>query len=78
MGGVTCRGTNSIAVALKLWSIIGDELSRLGIFVRCTRCTRRFFCRTAYKIAMSEQLLDPTLLLGELAADFTAKADLGA
>jgi len=26
---------------------------------------------------MSEQLLDPTLLLGELAADFTAKADLG-
>lgn len=39
---------------------------------------RRFFCRTAHKIAMSEQLLDPTLLLGELAADFTAKADLGA
>ena len=36
-----------------------------------------FFCRTN-KIAMSEQLLDPTLLLGELAADFTAKADLGA
>lgn len=47
-------------------------------FLYAVRGAPRRFCRTAYKIAMSEQLLDPTLLLGELAADFTAKADLGA
>lgn len=76
MGGVTCRGTNSIAVALKLWSIMDCPDWELNLYA-VRGAPRRFFVDNI-KIAMSEQLLDPTLLLGELAADFTAKADLGA